>query len=315
MASFWVTRNTGGERGRFSRSPTGRRRMSPDSSSMKRVILVQPSPRSSEFLGARCRIGAWLSGLPRPTAGLEAEGPSTFSTPRPSESWRRRGGQPKSLSSDRAGVGCTLPEPPGLAALDPLLEIWPRGRSLTRCHNLRYGSRDFNPGHGLGRFHPFSDVSGNPVPTLYAADGVDGALSETAFHDVPARGFLKAMPRERLKTLGLSFLAPRRDLVLVQLHGFGLRRLGVTREELIASDAEEYLRTALWARALHACRPEADGLVWVSRQHDRSLCLVLFGDRVKPEDLRVLRRPRPLETAAFEHVERAAAAAGIHIID
>lgn len=153
------------------------------------------------------------------------------------------------------------------------------------------------------------------MPTLYAADRIEGALSETVLHSIPARGSLKIVRRERLKSLGVSVLAPRRELTLLQLHGFGLRRLGVTREELIASEAEQYPRTVLWARALHACRREADGLVWVSRQHDRSLCVVLFGDRVTQADLRVVRRPRPLVTTAFEMVQTAIDAAGIAIVD
>lgn len=114
--------------------------------------------------------------------------------------------------------------------------------------------------------------------------------------------------------MGISVLSPRRDLSLLQLHGFGLLRLGVARGELIASEAGQYARTVLWAKALHACRPDADGLVWVSRQHDRALSLMLFGDRVTAADLRVIRRPRSLETEAFEHVERAAEAAGISIV-
>jgi hypothetical protein len=150
---------------------------------------------------------------------------------------------------------------------------------------------------------------------MYAADRIEGALSETVFHDVPVRGSLKIVRRERLRPLGISILSPRRDLSLLQLHGFGLRRLGVSREELIASEAVQYSRTVLWARALHACRREADGLVWVSRQHDSSLCLVLFGDRVSVADLRVSRHPRSLGTKAFELVEVAAEAAGILIVD
>lgn len=180
---------------------------------------------------------------------------------------------------------------------------------------MRFDSVTFNPGFGRGRFHPFKDTSGNVISTLYAADQIEGSLSETLFHDIPVRGPLKVVLRERLKPLGVSILAPLRDLALLQLHGFGLHRLGVSREELIATDPEQYSRTILWARALHACRPDADGLVWVSRQHDRSLCLILFGDRVKPEDLRVIQRPRSLATAAFEQVEKAAEAAGISIID
>jgi hypothetical protein len=120
----------------------------------------------------------------------------------------------------------------------------------------------------------------------------------------------------RLELLGISSLSPLRDLTLAQLYGLGLHRLGITREELIASPPEEYPRTVLWARALHASRPDLDGLIWVSRQNDACCCLVLFGDRVVKEDLRTVRRPISLTSEKGRvYVEKAAEAAGIAILD
>jgi len=220
---------------------------------------------------------------------------------------------PKSLFSEDTG---SCPAPGELGVLDPLIETWRRGRSFVRCHDLRFAPRTFNPGFGLGRFHPLRDLAGHPVPTMYAADQVEGALSETVFHDIPVRGPLKSIPLWRLAPLGLSSLSPLRALTLAQLYGLGLPRLGLTREELIASPAEEYPQTVLWARALHARRPDLDGLIWVSRQNDACCCLVLFGDRVGEKDLRTVRRPISLTSEkGLAYVREAARAAGISIID
>lgn len=114
----------------------------------------------------------------------------------------------------------------------------------------------------------------------------------------------------------VSVLAPIRDLTLVQLHGYGLRRLEVSRAELIENGADQYEQTTRWARALHACGDQIDGLVWVSRQHDTSLALVLFGDRVKRADLEVIDPPLPLYLdAGFVEVQRAAEQAAIAVLE
>jgi hypothetical protein len=114
----------------------------------------------------------------------------------------------------------------------------------------------------------------------------------------------------------ISVLAPRRDLRLVQLHGYGLRRIGISRSELIETEAREYRRTVLWAGALHACSEQIDGLAWVSRQHDTSVALILFGDRTLREHLEVVEMPVPLfDGPGFEIVRSAAELAGISILD
>ncbi|MFL6293279.1 MAG: RES family NAD+ phosphorylase [Thermoanaerobaculia bacterium] len=184
-----------------------------------------------------------------------------------------------------------------------------------RCHDSRFGATEFNPGIGSGRFHPFADRAGRGVPTLYGAGTLDGAFSETLFHGVSVRGPGRIIRRGSLKPMLVSTLAPDRDLTLVQLHGYGLRRLGISRAELIETDSDRYGETVLWARALHAWDESIDGLVWVSRQHDTSAALVLFGDRVRREQLRVIEPPLPLYVdPGFDMVERAAQAAGISVV-
>lgn len=153
------------------------------------------------------------------------------------------------------------------------------------------------------------------MATLYAANSADGAFSETIFHNVPVRGPDRMILVSWLKTIVLSELACKRDLSLVQLHGYGLRRLGLSRDELIEAQPDQYDRTTAWARVLHGWSEKIDGLVWVSRQHDTSHSLVLFGDRVSREDLLVTEVPVPLSPdRGLEMVQRAADQAGITIV-
>jgi hypothetical protein len=41
-----------------------------------------------------------------------------------------------------------------------------------------------------------------------------------------------------------------------------------------------------------AHHPDADGLVWTSRQCDPEICLILFGDRIAEADFNVLQSRR-----------------------
>jgi hypothetical protein len=209
-----------------------------------------------------------------------------------------------------------LPAPPDRPdALSPLVDVWQSGRPLIRCHDVCFGATEFNPGIGSGRFHPITGREGRSIPTLYGADCVAGALSETVFHDVPVRGPERAILRTVLRPLLLSSLTPGRDLNLAQLHGFGLGRLGVTRAELIDSAAEHYEQTAAWARALHQGNPRLDGLVWDSRQHDDAQAVLLFGDRVSRRDLSVDEPPLVLYSGrGFDVVQAAAEKAGILVL-
>ena len=113
----------------------------------------------------------------------------------------------------------------------------------------------------------------------------------------------------------LSTLAATRDLTLAQLHGFGLRRLGLSRPDLIETEADRYVESVRWAQAIHACSNRIDGMCWISRQHDTAFALVLFGDRVRRRDLILIEPPLPLYSdPGFEIVHRAAEQAGITVL-
>lgn len=202
------------------------------------------------------------------------------------------------------------------AVLDPTLQTWSPGDRIVRCHDSRFGATEFNPGFGRGRFHPFRTAVGDVVPTLYGAASLNGALSETVFHEVPIRGPFRTILRPDLKPMLVSTVTAVRELTLAQLHGFGLRRLEVSRAELIESGPAHYGETVRWAQALHACDDRIDGLVWVSRQYDTAFVLVLFGDRVVRTDLKVSEPPLPLYVGpGFDCVQEAAEQAGITVLE
>lgn len=201
-----------------------------------------------------------------------------------------------------------LPPPPSNP--DPLTETWKKGRQIHRVFDHDYPANSFNPGDATvveGRFHFFEDPDGRRVPVLYGAVGDEAAIAETVFHDVPVRGPHRVVLERRVEPLSLCRLRPTRDLTLVALHGFGLRRLGVRATELTDTEAGEYPHTVRWAKALHRAEPMADGLTWMSRQHDSQKAIIVFGDRVSSDELRLQWGPRPLITGPGRRILDAAA--------
>jgi hypothetical protein len=178
-----------------------------------------------------------------------------------------------------------IPPPPVPDEADPLVAVWQAERPIVRVHPASYQPSQFNPGGQSTRFRPFTDADGI-VPTMYGASDFDGALSETVFHDLPHPAVGQVVTHAALYPLVRSLVLPTRDLQLVQLAGYGLDRLGVTREQLITSPPEEYEQTARWGEALYHTGKQPDGLLWVSRQYELSNAVMLFGRRVHEHELR-----------------------------
>ncbi|MFU0507823.1 RES family NAD+ phosphorylase [Pseudaminobacter sp. NGMCC 1.201702] len=163
---------------------------------------------------------------------------------------------------------------------------WPRGQVIHRVHLSLYGGRAFNPGiEGNARFSPIQNAAGASIPTLYGGTTFDCAAMETVFHDVPFAPGLKTFDKAKLAEQVYSTVTPKRDLVLADLSSTALRSLGVRRNDLIDTEKDQYPGTRRWAEAIHAQCPAIEGLCWVSRQDDRALAIVLFGDRVPATDL------------------------------
>ena len=207
-----------------------------------------------------------------------------------------------------------VPAPPPAAELDPLIDVWEAGRPLVRCHNVRFGATEFNATAGPGRFRPVRR-RGRIVGTIYAAGDAAGAISETAFHDVPVDARRPLVRLSALTPLVVSTLAAGRTLRLVSMHGHGPRRLRATRAQLVDSDADQYPALAAWGQALHDCRAEPDGIAWRSRHYDESYALVLFGDRVARRELDVVEPPLPLALGrGLERSQELAERAGITLV-
>jgi hypothetical protein len=169
-----------------------------------------------------------------------------------------------------------------------LFEVWKAGEVIHVIHDTAFAPESFNPGADAAgklrkptRFAPIRDASGKVVPYLYGGSTLDCAIFETVFHEVPIDAQATFVDLADFAQRGHGELTPSRDLKLVDLTSDGLRRLKVSKEELITSPAREYVATARWAEALHRQFREVDGLVWMSRQRDRDRALVLFGDRAR----------------------------------
>lgn len=165
--------------------------------------------------------------------------------------------------------------------------------SKTLLHHIypsEFTADSFNPGLGCGRFHPFLDVHGVAVPVYYVADSEEGSYCETllrALGETQTQSCLR-LPERRLERHSYAQLRVNSPLQLAHLCGNQLHRLGLTRAGLLEPGAAHYQQTAAWAQAIHAACPTLHGLAWVSRQHDASTCMMLFGDRVAVTQLQVL---------------------------
>jgi hypothetical protein len=154
------------------------------------------------------------------------------------------------------------------------------------------------------------------VGTIYGAQDDAGAIAEYVFRSVPIGTAVRQVGRARLVPLMISTLASSRTLRLASLHGNGLRRVGATRAELIDSEADQYPVLTPWGQALHDCPAKPDGIVWRSRHYDDSYAFLLFGDRVRRNDLQVVEPPLPVAVGVgLERVLELAEQANITIVD
>lgn len=177
---------------------------------------------------------------------------------------------------------------------------------MLRVADDQFGATEFNPGQGEPtRFAPLV-VDGECVPTLYGAETLDAVLMESACHDVvldrpdgdPPEVYLADLESVRRSTI-----AARRDLRLGRLDDDALDALGLSRADLIDTDADTHPETVRWADHAHghgaADGHPLDGLIWHSRRAaqglaTRDLAVVLFGDRVARKELHTSAPPVPL---------------------
>lgn len=213
-----------------------------------------------------------------------------------------------------AGTGTTPPPP---ASLHVATMTWPAGQDLHRVHLEMYAGDQFNPGvKGNARFSPISDARGKPIPTLYGGNTFECAAMETVFHDVPFAPGFKSHDRAKLVDQVHSVIQSSAELVLADLRGKALRKLGVERRQLLDTEKDRYPATRPWAQAIHAQCPEVQGLCWVSRQDDSALAVMLFGDRVARGVLRQVTASRRLleDADTYDAVLNLAQQIGVNMV-
>jgi len=187
------------------------------------------------------------------------------------------------------------PAPTGAGAFKIQTTVLAKGRVLFRFHKslTSHPANSFNPNTGKhidipeegARFNPFPGAPSPNVPTLYAADTLNAAALESAFHDVehaPGPTYLKS----RLAEWSYSKLRTKRKLVFLMLVNPKLRPIGVpgrsssvTEDELVHTPPDEYPETRSWARYLHDSLTAIDGLAWRPRLGGSGTSYVFFGDR------------------------------------
>ena len=209
----------------------------------------------------------------------------------------------------------TTPTPPAL--LHVTLTELHAGQILHRVHQTRYQATQFNPGvHGNARFSPIQNGQGNPIPTLYGGTTMDCALMETVFHDVPYTPGFKTFDKSKLVGQLYSTAKVMQPVKVVDLSNVPLRKLGITRKQLIDTEKNQYHATRKWAEALHHQCSEAQGLSWVSRQDDSARAIMLFGDRIHDDALQPQGAPHSLvdDENTYRAVFDLAEKIGVHII-
>ncbi len=174
----------------------------------------------------------------------------------------------------------------------------------------------FNPCQGAPtRFAPLWHGD-HCVPTLYAAQTLAAGAFEYLFHDVPPNrpGMgLRQIAYSRLMTTAIAEIEVSAPLVLLPLFAPQQAQLGFSSQELTVSPPALYPNTTGWASALWEAYPQAQGLLWASRQYNPDGCILLFGDRVDAEDVLVLHRTAAA-TAYLAHLHALAREGGIRIL-
>lgn len=167
----------------------------------------------------------------------------------------------------------------------PLVEIEAASLiRLTRCPATE-------PYWGRGRRYRFDDPAG-VYGVTYGAERLDVAFAETVLHEqgafIDGRWVIdqRRIDERFIVRFGRSTGQPLR---LADLTGSALKRLGLNND-LSASD--NYLPSRQVSAAVHAQLPQADGIVYVSRQLNTHRAVALF------EGCAVACDPQPLALAA-----------------
>ena len=215
---------------------------------------------------------------------------------------------------DDGGPDAAVQKPPPRLA-EPNICVLAGGTVVHRVHALGFPGNAFNPCQGgPSRFAPIRDECCECVPSLYAATSVEAAIHETLFHDIPLHARRKTIPRNNVEARKHATLQLRRDLRLVSLRAPALLKWKVA-SALVWGSPEQYVATALWAKAIHDQFQDVHGLIWTSRRCDPHSAMLFFGGRTTETDLPVVTVGDGADASFLQDVREAGAQAGIVITE
>jgi len=178
-----------------------------------------------------------------------------------------------------------VPPPPHPFRAELHTIVLPIDTILHRLYSKKHAGNTFNSSHEkLNRFSPIF-YEGKVVPVLYAGSSLQCAIYETLFHDAYLAK-RRALPVTSIEDRRYGGWIVQRALTVATLHAPDLARFELTIDQLTATNAMYYPQTARWAEAIHNNHPDVQGLEWTSYRAGPERAYVLFGDRVKPHDLR-----------------------------
>jgi hypothetical protein len=147
------------------------------------------------------------------------------------------------------------------------------GTELFRVHQSANSPIFFGPATdpAIGVRQPptyrFDSLTG-AFGVLYVGEAFEGAFVETVLRN-PQRRFVS---ENYVSLRSVSRLTCRRELRLVNLHGRGLSRFGVTN----AISTGPYEPCWAWSDYLWSHRDQPDGIAYASRHDPQQICYALF---------------------------------------
>jgi RES domain len=185
---------------------------------------------------------------------------------------------------------------------------------LWRAHSLDHPGDECNPTASVTRFTPVFTSGGRRLAYVYAGESEEVAIAETVLHDIPRRGAPAVIPAAKLESMALSEVRLRRAVSVIDLTGLGLKRIDQTQEELIATLADEYPRTARVAQDLLDAIPAVEGILYPSNQFATGRCAVLYRRGRKRNPFERLQSLPLVAGRGREIVDLACDAAGVTVV-
>lgn len=185
----------------------------------------------------------------------------------------------------------TGPRSPGKSERFSVVSVTPSNVSVWyHAYNTQYAGASptsFAQGWGNTRFAPIQLPDGSPVHTWYGASTFECALMESVFHDIPLNppGHLDMA---RLADYRMTKVLIPIEMQCVSFHTPHLPALELTRADLIDSYPVVYPATRKWSQAAFDQRTSAQAIAYGSRRDDSGRCVMLFGQRLPADALRVV---------------------------